>query len=236
MSEILPMAFSVLQTFAALLGVAGALAAVTIRWLHTDYRWHVMAGNLALIGFALLGLSWLGVGIARESMPLALAGLLTLYPAWSGWRHARRHGHMIPLPDRLAAWLLLLLGLGLFAYGTRVIVADGVLIDGFVHFGFGMVAMVLGGLDVRGLRADEGRDRSRIVNHLGMMLTASFAAVTSLAVTLAPSQLALVTTIATLFLVVHLIVYWSSRVLTEGVPDDGPVRNRDAHATSRRRD
>lgn len=218
MSDGIAVALAALRTAAAGAALAGAAGAVTVRWLGRRHVRHVRWGRLYLASMTILGLAWLAGAAAEAALAPALVAVLILYPSWSGFRHARRGDRDLPPLDRASALAMTLFAIGLLGYGIRMIVVAGSLGAGLTLFGFGMIALVLGGLDVRAFGSDEARGRSRIVNHLGMMLAGSFAAAISLLAPLLPTQLVLIAGAALLFLAVHLVVYWSGRVLTQGIP------------------
>ena len=215
MSEIL----LALKTVAAAAAVVAASGALGVRWWAGRERWHRRAGWLFCAAMVVLALAWLASAAVAASPMRAVAALLLLYPAGSGLGHARRGDRPPGWPEAVAAWSLLLLGVGLFVWGTRAMLVDEAVLAGLGWLGLATLAVILAGPDVRSqFTTEEDRGPARVVNHLAMMLAGTFAALTSLLITLAPTQFAIIGTILALFVAVHLMVHWSSRVLGHGLP------------------
>ncbi len=209
----------VLKTLAAAVALAGALVALGVRWLDARHRWHCWGGWVFCGAMAVLALAWLGSALVADSPFRVVAALLFAYPTWSGLRHARRSDRGPGRLEGLVAWAFLAVGIGLFVWATRAILVDEAVMDGLRWFGLATLAVILAGPDVRGqVTTEEDRGPSRIVNHLGMMLAGGFAALMSLLLTLVSTQFAIIGAVMALFITVHLIVHWSSLVLTQGVP------------------
>ena len=186
--------------------------------------WHVRAGRVYTACMVIVALTAVSLCLLQPVTlgRLFLTGIavLSFYLSFTGWRAARRRSAILPLPDRLLAFVVLLTGLLMIGTGIRL----GAVLFTF----FGGLLCLFAGLDTwRSLRPRTGVEpwlirhftrlggsyisaaTALIVVNIGRWLPAEAPAWTSLVVWLAP------TFIGSL-LIVHTVRRYRTRRPTAG--------------------
>lgn len=211
----------VVHIAAGSIAVLAAAVAIVSKSANLAHRVHV-AGGLTFVGaMGVVVVSALVLSLLRANDVMLLISLFSAYFVWAGLRFARNRQGTPTTVDRVAAWAMAAVSIGMLVWG-------GLAIAGGEFAGIiGVVFGVIGGLATREDLAafNEGglRGRRRIEAHLGRMLGATIATVTAVMVTNVDIEPVWIAWLAPTAVLLPVIVWWERRLRAGARPRGMPA-------------
>lgn len=194
-------------------GVAALVAAVLAISNRKGSRWHRKIGQVFFWSMFGVGITAVPLTFVRPNPFLFAIALFSFYMAFAGYRRGKSNFIANPW-DSLAAWLMLVTGVGMVGYG--IFMAFTISPIGWALVAFGGIALNFSIEDIREARYKLAHDK-KVIRHLGHMLGGTIATVTAVLVQqvaplvenpLAQTALWLAPTV----ILVPLIFVWSAKV------------------------
>ena len=172
---------------------------------------HIRAGRIYAAAMALVCVTAVPLAMLGADVVLLLVAVFSFYLVFAGWRFARNAGGRPRVVDWIAAMVMGLIGLGMWAYGAVLFLRGDSQWVTLAVFGF--IAAALSAVDLRYHRASPRPGPSRIARHLTNMLAGTIATVTAVVVVNVDTRPVWLAWILPTLLITPLIVWWNRRVM-----------------------
>ena len=180
---------------------------------------HANAGRVYAIGMTVVFLTAVPLAIFGADVFLLLIAIFSFYLVFAGWRFAVNRSGRPQTVDWAAIAILGLTGVGMLAYGIRLLgEGDGQWVTMLV---FAVIAIALAAADAvyfrRQTRSRKGGGRQRLQRHLTNMLAATIATVTAVMVVNVDMEPVWLPWVLPTIVVVPVIVWWNIRIVKHGL-------------------
>ena len=197
---------------------------------------HILAGTIALLCAALAVSSekgkkfhvlsgrtyfWCMVGIFLTAIPMSiinsntflfLIAIFSFYLAFAGMRFAKNRKSIATTIDWIAVSLMILSGLGMWAFAITYFIIDNSQYITLLVFGF--IALALGYGDYRSHKNKAATGKKRIAKHLTNMMAGTIAVITAVLVVNVNIEPIWIWWLLPTVVITPIISYWNNKTLS----------------------
>lgn len=159
-------------------GVVALLAALLAISNRKGSRWHRRIGQVFFWSMFGVGITAIPVTFVRPNPFLFAIALFSFYMAFAGYRRGKSKFVATSL-DSLAAWLMMITGIGMVGYGIFMALTASPI--GWALVAFGGIALNFSIEDIREARIKLPHE-TKVIRHLGHMLGGTIATITAVLV------------------------------------------------------
>jgi len=171
----------IIHIIAGMAALTAAFVATAAKTINVGHKWHVYAGTVFFWGMVVIFLTAIPMTIIKPNPFPFLIAIFSFYMALSGWRLARnRRGIPRPL-DWTTASVMAVTSAAMILFGVSMLIRGDS--NGITIIVFGGIGATLSFSDLRTLRAGGVKGKTRVANHLSMMLAGTIATTTAFIVT-----------------------------------------------------
>ena len=210
----------IIHIIAGMAALTAAFVATAAKTINVGHRWHVYAGTVYLWGMVVIFLTAIPMTILKPNPFLFLIAIFSFYLALSGWRFAKnRRGTPRPL-DWATASVMAVTSVAMILFGVFLLIRGDS--NGITIIVFGGIGAALSFSDLRTLRVGGVKGKTRVANHLTMMLAGTIATTTAFVVTNFTFEPAFLLWLAPTVVISPIIAWWSRRIATGRKPKGMP--------------
>ncbi len=210
----------IIHIIAGMAALTAAFAATAAKTLNVSHKWHVYAGTVYFWGMVVIFFTAIPMTIIKPNPFLFLIAIFSFYLALSGWRLAKnRRGTPRPI-DWATARVMAVTSAAMILFGVSLLIRGDS--DGVTIIVFGGIGAALSFSDLRTLRAGGVKGKTRVANHLTMMLAGTIATTTAFIVTNFTFEPAFLLWLAPTVVISPIIAWWSRRIAIGRKPKGMP--------------
>ena len=173
---------------------------------------HVTSGRIYFWSMAGIFLTAIPMSIISSNTFLFLIAIFSFYLAFAGMRFAKNRKGIATTIDWIAVSLMILSGLGMWAFAITYLINNNS--QYITLFVFGFIALALGYLDYKSHKNKTATGKERIAKHLTNMMAGTIAVVTAVLVVNINIEPIWVWWVLPTAVISPIIVYWSKKTLS----------------------